>query len=134
MLKVNLKISLVIMVLAVISLACGFSATTANIKEAYMASDEAGANRTDVFGQGDTFYCIVQVANAPDDTELKTAWYAVQVQDTAPNTLIDEYSLTTSDATIPFNLTNDSLWPIGTYKVDISLDGEVKQTLNFSVE
>jgi len=87
-------------------MACGFSASTANIKEAYMARDEQGAQKTTTFGQSDVFWCIVTLANAPDDTKLKAVWYAVNAENTDPNFLIDEVETTSGDGTIPFNLTN----------------------------
>ena len=128
------RILIVLMVLAAASIACEFSASTANIKNAYMARDVEGTDRTEVFSQADPFYCIVEVANAPDDTNVKAIWYAVQVEGTDPNLVIDEYTVTTGDATVPFTLTNDSLWPLGTYKVEIYLNDELKETIDFSVQ
>ncbi|MCE5207275.1 MAG: hypothetical protein LLG42_03080 [Chloroflexi bacterium] len=134
MTKVKLRILIVFLVLSAVSLACEFSASTANIKEAYLASDEEGTNRTEVFGQDEPFYCIVQVANAPDDTSVKAVWYAVEVTDTEPNLLIDEYSVTTGDGAIPFSLTNNGPWPTGTYKVEIYLNDELNKTIEFTVQ
>ncbi len=132
--KSNIRIFIFLPLIMLISIACSFSASTAKISDAYMARDEAGNDRTDVFAPEDAFYCIVELANAPDDTEVKASWYAVDVEGADPNTLIDEYALTTGDATLPFNLVNDTPWPVGKYKVDISLNGEVKQTFEFSVQ
>jgi hypothetical protein len=123
------------MVLVLASVACNFSASTANIRDAYMARDDAGADRTTVFAQEDVFYCIVEVANAPEDTTVKVIWYAVNVENTEPNTLIDQYELTTTDATLPFNLVNNQgLWPRGTYKAEIYLNGTLDRTLDFEVQ
>jgi len=117
-----------------VSLACEFSASTANIKDAYMARDSEGVDKTTVFAQSDEFNCIVQAVNAPDDTDVKAVWYAVNAQDTDPNFKIDEYSLTTGDAVIPFSLTNDSLWPLGTYKVELYLNDKLESTVDFEVK
>lgn len=130
--KINLV--LIPLVLALVTLACGFSASTANISEAYMAADEEGANRTTVFTQDQGFYAIVALKNAPDDTTVKAVWTAVDVQDTEPNLVINETPITTPDATIPFSLTNENLWPVGSYKVDIYLNDELNTTLEFSVQ
>lgn len=134
MAKKNIRIFVVLPVLMLLTLACSFSASTANIADAYMARDEAGDDRTDVFTPTDEFHSIVKLANAPDDTEVKATWYAVEVEGIDPNSQIAEFTLQTGDATIPFNLTNDNPWPAGSYKVDISLNGEVKKTLEFKVE
>jgi len=123
------------MALVLATVACNFSSSTANIRDAYMARDEAGTDRTTVFAQQDVFYCIVEVANAPEDTTVKAVWTAVNVENTEPNTLIDEYELTTTDAILPFNLVNSQgRWPPGTYKVEIYLNGTLDRTLDFEVQ
>ncbi|MBK9209570.1 MAG: hypothetical protein IPL71_15205 [Anaerolineales bacterium] len=99
-----------------------------------MARDDQGASRTTVFAQNEIFYCIVQLANAPDDTTVKVVWYAVNVQDTEPNLLIDQVETTGSDGIIPFNLTNNDLWPLGTYKAEVYLNGALERTLDFEVQ
>jgi len=122
-----------VMVLAI--LACSGNFSTANISDAYMASDHDGTQRTTAFSGDQVFYCIVQVANAPEDTTLKVVWTAVAVDGEDPNTEIN-----TTDATVgaldtfTFNLSNDGLWPPGQYKVDIYLNDTLDRTLEFSVQ
>lgn len=124
-----------LVVLALASLACNFSATTANIRDAYMARDAGGGDRTTVFSQSDVFYCVVELANAPEDTTVKVVWYAVNVEGTDPNTMIDEFETTSADATLPFSLTSNSgTWPTGTFKVEIYLNGTLDRTLDFEVQ
>ena len=132
--KINPRVLFAVLVLVLSTLACEFNASTANISDAYMARDNQGAGRTTVFAQDETFYCIIQLANAPDDTTVKVVWYAVNVQDTEPNLLIDQVETTSGDGVIPFNLTNNGLWPLGTYKVEIYLNGALDRTLNFEVQ
>lgn len=129
------RIVLAVMVLVLATVACDFSATTANIRDAYTARDNAGSDRTTVFSQSDVFYCLVEVANAPEETTVKVIWYAVNVENTEPNLLIDEYEVTTGDATLPFNLVNNTgLWPRGSYKAEIYLNGTLDRTLDFEVQ
>jgi len=130
----KLPVLFAILALVLSSLACEFNASTANIPDAYMARDNQGADPTTVFAQNEIFYCIVQLANAPDDTTVKVVWYAVNAQDTEPNLLIDQVEITSSDGIIPFNLTNNGLWPLGTYKAEIYLNGTLDRTLNFEVQ
>jgi hypothetical protein len=132
--KKNLWVFLlaVVMLLAAI-LACSFSASTANIAEAWMARDEAGEQKTDVFAQDEVFYCKVELANAPDDTMVKASWTAVNVEGEEPNIFLDETELTTGDNILTFELSNNGLWPTGSYKVDVYLNGELDQTLAFEV-
>lgn len=130
----RLQLTLIVFVLILTSLACGFNASTANIKDAYMATDDAGATKTTVYPQDATFWAIVVLANAPADTSLKASWYAVDAENTAANTLIDEVTTTSDDGTIPFSLVNDGIWPLGTYKVDLFLNDKLAKTLEFSVQ
>lgn len=124
----------VLVVVAFAASACEFSASTANISEAWTSADEAGDERTAVFAQDQDFYVQVVLSNAPDDTTLKAAWTAVDAADTDPNLLIDEVELTAPSGQHQFSLTNDNLWPIGSYKVDLYMDAELAQTLEFEVQ
>ena len=116
------------------SLACEFSASTANIAEVWMSADEAGDQRVTSYSQDAIFYAQVDLQNAPEDTVLKAVWTAVDVQDTDPNLVITETEFTTDSGVINFNLSNDNLWPTGTYKVDIYMNGELSKTLEFEVQ
>ena len=124
----------VISALVLAAIACGGSFSTANIRRAWLSPDSSGSPETTEFSQDElTFYLLVELANAPDDTSLKAVWTAVDTESTEPNFLIDESELTSSDGTITFNLTNDQLWPTGSYKVDLYLNGELDRTLTFDV-
>ncbi len=126
----------VLLVATLVLSACDFSFTTAHIANAFTASDNAGNQPTKVFSQDATFYAIVELANAPDDTVVKAAWVAVDVQDVAPETAIDDASITGGDNVITFNLSNapNTLWPTGKYRVDLYLNDKVDQSLEFEVQ
>ena len=118
-----------------LTLACSFSASTAKITDAYTARDVNGTpEATKVFSQNEVFYALVTLDNAPDDTVTKAVWYAVDAEGTEKNTKIDEAEFTSSDQQITFNLSNDQLWPVGAYKVEIYLNDKLNQTLEFRVE
>lgn len=125
---------LVFSVLVLVSMACNFSASTANIKDAKMYRDSEGTDATTTFAQDDTFYCIVELANAPDDTKVKAVWTAVAVEGEDPNTLIDEAELEFGDGTLTFDLANNGAWPVGAYKVDLYLNDKLDRTLDFEVK
>ncbi|CAG0953332.1 hypothetical protein ANAEL_00190 [Anaerolineales bacterium] len=131
--KINkLSIILALVALAVSTLACGFS--TANIGDAWLSTDAEGNNRTTTFSQSDTMNLFVDLRNAPDDTELKVAWIAVNAEGVDPNYLLNETNYTSSDDTVHFDLSNDNLWPVGTYKADIYLNGTLDRSLSFEVQ
>jgi hypothetical protein len=122
------------MVLLASALACGGSITTANIGDAWMSTDEGGDSRTTAYSQDAIFYAQVDLRNASDDTKLKASWYAVNAEGVDPNFLIDETDFTSGDGLIHFDLENDSLWPVGDYKVDIYLNDSLAKTLTFTVQ
>ena len=133
--NIRRAILLLLVVPLLLLTACEFSASTANIGSAILARDEAGTEPTTAFSPTDTFYLLVELNNAPDDTTVRAVWYAVDVGDVAPaNTLIDEATLTSGSGTLTFDLVSDTQWPPGTYRVELYLNDELSQTLEFSVE
>ena len=132
--NIRRAILLLLVVPLLLLTACEFSASTANIANAILARDEAATEPTTVFSPTDTFYLLVELNNAPDDTTVRAVWYAVDVGDVAPaNTLIDEATLTSGSGTLTFDLVSDTQWPPGTYRVELYLNDELSQTLEFSV-
>lgn len=115
-------------------LACGFNFSTANISDAKTATDPEGASPTTVFEQDAVIYAVVTLANAPDDTTVKASWVAVEAEGVDPNFVIDEVELTSGDGVLQFDLSNDKLWPVGKYKVDLYLNNELDRSLDFEVQ
>lgn len=122
-------------IMLLVAVACSFSASTANIEEAYTAREVNGEMvAASTFAPDDIFYCVVNVANAPDDTVTKAVWYAVDAEGMDPNFQILEYEYT-GGGEITFELSNDEYeWPLCNYKVEIYLDGELDQTFEFNVQ
>ncbi len=113
---------------------CEFSASTANIRSAALARDPDGNEPTNTFEPDETFYLVVELANAPDSTTVRSVWYAVDVGSAAPpDTLIDEASLTSGSAVLTFNLSPEGQWAPGTYKVELYLNDELNQDLDITV-
>ena len=125
---------LVILAVVLATVACEFSASTANITNAVMTKDQEGKTQTTVYAPTDAFYCIVSLANAPDDTKVKAVWTAVDVAGVAANTQILEIEMVTGLSKLTFTLTNDNPWPAGKYKVDIQLNGTTAKTVEFQVK
>ncbi len=126
------KIVLAIGVLVLATLACEFSASTANIKEAYLATDESGNTKTTEYTQDQPFIFIVTQANAPDDTRVKAVWYSVDEAGKA--TQFVEKEMVTGESPIIFSATNNGLWPVGMYKVELYLNDKLDRTVEFSVK
>lgn len=123
-----------VLVLVLVLAACEVSFSTANIGDAWMSTDEAGQNHTTTYAQDAVFYAQVDLRNAPDDTKVKAAWIAVNVEDVEPGFLINETDFTSGSGLVHFNLSNTNLWPKGTYKVEIYLNDKLAKTLEFQVQ
>jgi hypothetical protein len=114
---------------------CSFSFSTANFNEVFMARDAGGElEQVESYAQDEIFLCVADLANAPDDTVVTAAWYAVDAQDVEPNFLIDQVDITSGSNQLFFDLSNDSFWPVGTYRVDLSINNEFSQSIEFLVK
>ncbi len=121
------------MLLGVFVLACSLNFGPAAIERATLARDGAGVEPTIVFAQDDTFYCLVELAGASPDTRVRAAWTAVEVEGAEPNQAIDAAELT-GDRFLQFKLSNNQPWPPGRYRVELYLNNNLNQTLEFQVE
>lgn len=135
--KRNRSILIVALVaIGLILAACEFSASTANFADAFMAKDPDGNERTTTYGQDDIFYAIVDLANAPSGTEVRSEWFAVAAEGVDANTPLDQATITSGSARITFDAANAEglLWPLGTYRVDLYLNDVLKTSLEFQVQ
>ena len=130
---------LVLALLALTVAACEFSFSTANVKSATLARDYRNGEAVDpttVFDQTDqVLHLVVKVANAPDDTKLKASWQVVEVEGYEPSVIDEsEMAIGSGEDTFDFTLANDQAWPAGKYKVDLYLNDELNQSLEFQVQ
>lgn len=135
--KRTLPIFLALLVLAAASLACSFGGKL-SLSNARTAYDEDAAQPTSVFAPGDAIYVVADLANAPVGTLVVSKWYYVSVDGVAPNTLIDEADITIDKdgftGTVHFYFPAGSDWPVGTYAVELYLNGELIESVNYSVQ
>ena len=108
---------------------------TASLSDVRMATDGDGKNPTVVFSPEDTFYCIGNLENAPDNTKVTAVWLASDVEGIDPNTKLKEISDTGGSGPFRFELSNDGAWPKGEYVVGLYLNEakEPKKALLFAV-
>lgn len=125
----------IILALTFSILACEFSFSTAKIENLRTARDEDGNQPTTQFDPQDVFYLVGELANAPDDTRLKAVWIAVNVEGVAANSEIQTYETTSGSGKFWVRLSRDAgPWPAGKYKVDLYLNDELNQSLEFEVK
>jgi hypothetical protein len=130
------RFAMFVMVLLLASLACEFSASTANITNAHMSLDEADTQPTTVYPtDAEAFYCYFDLNNAPDDTTVKGVWTLVSADGYDPNQEIDSAEISGGDNTYYFSLAGgDAPWPVGDYKIDLYLNDELVETIQFQVQ
>ena len=91
--------------------------------------DYAPIDITSQFSPTDSFYCVIQVANAESDTQIVARWHF-------GNTVLSETTYTTEDrgsGYVAFELTSDQPWPEGIYQVDILSNSVVIESVEFRV-
>lgn len=127
---------LLVLVLVVASIACEFNASTANITNAHMSLDEGDTQSVSSYApEAPAFYCYFDLNNAPDDTVVKGTWTLVAAEGYDPNQEIDSAEISGGDDTYYFSLGGSSdPWPVGQYKIDLYLNDELVQTINFDVK
>jgi hypothetical protein len=135
--KRYLPIILALLALVAANLACAFGGEL-GLSNGRTAFDEDGAKPTSVFGPNDAIYAVADLSNAPVGTLLNSKWYYISVEGIAPNTLIDEADLSIDQdnftGTVHFFFPANSNWPVGTYAVELYLNGTLTQTVNYSVK
>jgi hypothetical protein len=140
--KKGYPVLLALLALLIATLACDFSVGGTegmSLENLRMAFDEDGNNPTTVFAPSDVFYVVGDLNNAPAGTVVDAKWLAVAIEGYESGELI--YEQTISDFTeesftgsIYFQLSNDSGWPVGEYKVDLYLDGSSVGSVPFNVQ
>jgi hypothetical protein len=131
---------LAILALLAATLACSlFGPSEMSLENLRMAFDEDGNNPTTVYASSDVFYAVGDLKNAPAGTVAEAKWQAVQVKGYDPGELIYEQTINdftdeSFTGTIYFQLSNDSGWSVGDYKVDIYLNGNLVESVPFKVQ
>ena len=126
------------LIIAVILGGGSCSVTTARLTEAAMASKVDPDTmepviKTDEF-KSDTpvIYATALLKNAPEDTKITATW--IYLDDDTEIASVDVLSTETSQA-VSFSLSRpDNGFPAGQYKVELAIDGELAETLRFTVE
>ena len=118
------------------SLACSGGAATPGASNFYMATDEAGTNRTNVFSATDDLYVFFDVSGVESGTNFQSRWYALNIEGEDPNVPFQtiDYSYEEGVGNIYFQLTNDQGWPAGNYKVEVYMNGAEVGEQEFSVQ
>jgi hypothetical protein len=122
--------------LVIVSLACSSLNATPGASNFYMATDAEGTNRTNTFSPEDDFFVHFDVNAVEVGTTLQSQWYALDIEGIDPGTPVQtiDYAYEEGVGNVYFQLTNDSLWPSGNYRVDIYMNGAKVGEQAFSVQ
>lgn len=103
------------------------------LENSVTAHDPQGDQEATVFGTNETFYAVTDLRNAPENTDVRAVWTAVDVEGVNPDHQIQETILTTGSNRIYFELSNPAPWPEGRYRVDLYLEDQLQESLEFEV-
>jgi hypothetical protein len=126
-------------VMALLSLvvlpACQFKFSTANLGTVTLSKDYNGGKAidpTETFSpQNHTFHAVVEVNNAPAGTVVGANWTILEDGEAVVHS--KEIVLDGEQDFAHFTLSNPQDWESGTYRVEITLDGKAKRTIDFAV-
>lgn len=93
-------------------------------------------NPSDLFKPTDTIHAVVRVVDAPANTELSASWIAVDVGNAAEPDSVILTTAVTAEGTrnVDFTLKPSKPFPVGIYRVEISIDGSLDTTKNFMIK
>lgn len=135
--KRTLPIFLALFALIFASLACAFGGKL-GLTNFRTAHDEDGQQTASTFAPNDAIYTVADLANAPNGTVISTKWYAVSVEGQDPNTFLDEAVITTDQesfsGTVHFFFNEGQNWAAGAYAVEWYLNGQLINTVTYSVQ
>lgn len=131
----KLSILLALSALVISSLACALGGEP-GVSNVRMTTDETGETPTTVYSPSDDFYVYFDVNGMDTGTPFEGRWYALNIEGEDPNVPFQtiEYSLEEDVTTVYFQLFSDTDWPVGTYKVEIYMNGVLSGTAEFTVQ
>jgi len=108
------------------------------IKEIHMAKDDGNGTpgeETDMFEPGDrTIHCVTRLKTSKPGTQMRFSWWIVDSGDTQNTKINDiEYKTKAGDNLIHGHLTMRQDWPVGKYKVQVYVNGDLDRTVFYTV-
>jgi len=109
------------------------------IEEIHMAKDNGKGGPGDEtfnFEPGDrTIHCVTTLKAAKSGTKMRFSWWIVDADGTKNQKIKDiEYSTREREDTVHAHLTLPQDWPIGKYKVQVYVNGDLDRTLSYNVQ
>ena len=112
--------------------------STGAIEDLHMAKDKGGdpGDETNAFSPGDrTIHCVAKLAEAKAGTTMKFSWFIVDAGGSKNEKIKDiDYTTGALENIVHGHLTLPKDWPIGKYKVDVFVNGNLEKTAQYSVK
>ena len=98
-----------------------------------VGADKKVTAASDTFAKGDTIYASVDTTGSGSAT-LAAKWVYTKDGKTVPVKDDTATISATGPATSEFHISKPDGWPVGTYQVDVTLDGKPAATKSFKVQ
>ena len=115
------------------------STSTGVLTDVHMARDDGSGDpgeQTSVFSASDrTIHCVTKLKEPNAGTKMKFSWYVVEAGDTKNEKIKDiDYTTRRLENVVHGHLTAPRDWPVGKYRVEVYVNGNLEQTVSFAVE
>jgi hypothetical protein len=114
------------------------ASSTGALEDLHMAKDKAGdpGDETNSFSPGDrTIHCVAKLNEAKAGTNMKFSWFIVDAGGSKDEKIKDiDYTTGALENIVHGHLTLPKDWPIGKYKVDVFVNGNLEKTARYSVQ
>ena len=115
------------------------STSTGVLEDVHMARDDGKGDpgeETSLFNANDrTIHCVIKLKDAQSGTKMKFSWYVVEADGTTNEKIRDiDYTTRALENVVHGHLTAPRDWPIGKYKVEVYVNGNLENTVPYTVE
>jgi hypothetical protein len=112
------------------------NASGIHVDNVYMAKTADGKATTSFSSTDHTVYCVAELNKLAKGTQVKFSWIAVDVQGEDKGSKIKDVDYTTGslENIVKAHLTLPQDWPTGQYKVEVYINGDLDQSINYTVE
>ncbi len=115
------------------------STATGALTEAHMARDDGKGGpgeETNIFNAKDrTIHCVTTLKDAKSGTQMKFSWFVVDAEGSQNEKIRDiDYTTRALENVVHGHLIAPRDWPPGKYKVEVYVNGNLEQTVAYSVQ
>jgi len=107
-----------------------------HVDNVYMAKSSDGKATTTFSSTDHTVYCVAELNKLAKGTQMKFSWIAVDVEGEEKGSKIKDVDYTTGslENIVEAHLSLPQDWPKEQYKVEVYINGDLGQSINYTVE